>query len=226
MSDTREDEIVQWFLTRQYCTSCGAWLPCKKARLCPQCGHDQEARIQKKSTNPRALARAAILYGSSATGYEFKEYLDELIRTYEKSLDQVEKKQILNIFLLSDLAITSIVYLVHYQDNPKHDEITAVFEELMDDYLLHAYGKEGYQEAKDRMTSMVEEYYGEAFKQENWLQGASRVLQYRAESVILGISLPGPKFALPSIHAVVNYLVHLASFVPPLKARLNKWEIR
>ena len=67
--------------------------------------------------------------------------------------------------------------------------------------------------------------YLEAFTEKDWLRSVSKVLQYRAESAILGVPLPGKKLALPSIHAFMKYFVHISSFLPPLQATFNRWEI-
>ncbi len=173
------------------------------------------------------MARAAISFGWSMDD-EYKEhideYIDDLVKGYGTRVDQPKKDQLLNVFLLSDLAITSIVYFAHYEDNPKQDEIVECFKEALDDCLLHAYGKEEFQEARNCLASMVTEYL-EAFKEKDFLQSVSKVLQYRAESVIFGLPQAGKEFTLPSIHAFVKYFVHISSFLPPLQATLNRWEI-
>jgi hypothetical protein len=71
---------------------------------------------------------------------------------------------------------------------------------------------------------MLEEY-SEAFAEKDGLQSVSKVLQYHAESVILILPILEKEFALPSIHAFMKYFVHVSSFLPPLKAMLNKWEV-
>ncbi len=174
------------------------------------------------------MARAAISFvWSKGMKDEYKEhideYIDDLVREYGTRVDQPKKDQLLNVFFLSDLAITSTVYLAHYEDNPKHDEIVECFREALDDCLLHVYGKEEFQEARNCLASMGMEYL-EAFTEKDWLRSVSKVLQYRAESVILGVPLPGKKFALPSI-AFMNYFIHISSFLPVLHAALNRWEI-
>jgi hypothetical protein len=222
-NSTEEHEVLSWL--SRYCTSCGLGLPSGAGTVCPQCGHDQRGPIVKKITNPHDMARAAISFGCSMSiSDEYKEYVDDLIRGYGTPVDQPKKNRLLNVFLLSDLAITSIVYFTHYEDNPKHDEIVECFKEALDDYLLHAYGKDEFQDARSCLASMMTGYF-EAFNEKNWLHSLSRVLQYRAESVILGVPLPGKKFALPDIHAFVEYFVHISSFLPPLRATLNRWEI-
>jgi len=212
-------------LSGKYCIGCGLGLPSQTVNKCPQCGHDQRAPIAKKTTNPHDMARAAISFGCSISmSDEYKEYIDDLVKGYGTRVDQPKKNQLLKVFLLSDLAITSIVYFAHYEGNPKHEEIVECFKEALDDYLLHVYGKDEFQDARSCLASMMTEYF-EAFNEKNWLHSFSRVLQYRAESMILGVLLPGKKFALPSAHAFAKYLVHISSFLPPLQATLNKWDI-
>lgn len=220
-----DDYDIQRLLTRGYCRNCGTCLLSKDVSLCPQCGHDQRAPIAKKITNPHDMATAAISYGSSCmTGDDSKAYVEDLIRAYGQHLEQARKNQLLNVLLLSDLAITSIVYFARYEANPKQDEIVESFKELLDDYLLHAYGKEDFQETREYLVAMVTEY-AEAFEAQDWLQSLSKMLQCRAESVILGLPSLGQNFAIPSIHAFMKYFVHISSFLPPLQATLNKWEI-
>ena len=172
------------------------------------------------------MARATISFGFNiSTTNEYKAYIDDLVKVYGRHLDQPQKNQLLNVFLLSDLAITSIVYFTHYEDNPKHDEIVECFKEALDDCLLHAYGKDEFQDARSCLASMMTEYF-EAFNEKNWLHSLSRILQYRAESMIHGVPLPGKKFALPDIHVFLKYFAHISSFLPTLMAVLNKWDIK
>lgn len=215
------EEVIPSFLSSKYCIGCGLHLPAQTVNKCPQCGHDQKAPIAKKITNPHNMARAAISFVWSLVN---DEYIDDFVKEYGTRVDQPKKDQLLKVFLLSDLAITSIVYFTHYEKNPKQDEIVECFKEALDDCLLHAYGKEEFQEARNFLASLVTEYL-ETFTEKDWPQSVSKVLQYRAESVILGVPLPGKKFALPSIHGFMNYFIHISSFIPVLQATLNRWEI-
>jgi|GEM_PF-2858245 len=209
-----------------YCANCGLCLPSEEANVCPQCGHDQREPIAMKTTTPHKMSRAVISYGClMSIGDEPKEYIDDLVREYGKDLDQFKKNQILNVFLLSDLALSSIVYFSHYEDNPKKDEIVKSFKEALDNYLLQAYGKERFQEVRNYIDTILTEYY-EAFGEKDPLKSLSKILQYRAESLILDLPLPAQRFALPSIHTFLQYFIHVSSFLPPLLATLNKWQIK
>lgn len=219
-----EEDIMQSLLAGPYCINCGIWITSEEKNVCPQCGQDQRGSVQKEITNPKDMAYRVVSYCAMD-----EHHVISLFSESGYGLDAEAKKLMPAIFTLFNLGVASLWYLARYEQHPNRDEITKGFQQVTHDYLLHTWGAAKLGTAIDYLTSVIEEAEailpGGDVKDRDVLTKIAKALQRRAESVIMGVPVPGAKFTVPSIHAFLLYFAHVCSFLPPLTAMLRKWDV-
>lgn len=209
----------------RYCINCGLNLSLdmspQTGNKCPTCCHDQRSPVPKKTTHIEQFINATIIFCKNVA----EKYIDEHVSDSRVNIEESRKDSLHSLFAFSNLAIAFLVVPTYYGNNGNLDIIKAFFETEIDKYLSAEYGEESFREAKGLFYCLVQDYI-ESFQEENYLKQISNVLQYRAESIMFEVPILGREYAFPSESGRLNYFLYITSFLHPLVALINKWDIK
>lgn len=214
-------------LPDRYCIACGIGFFSHAPSICQQCGHDQRMPVPGQMTNPTYMAGSVVSF--CHTSQKDVEYV---FSQFDQHLDPEKAKQLATVFTLFNLGIASAWYVARFDAHPRQGEIVQCFQQILDDYLRKRYGRTEVQKARGYVASVLEELLqltaDTDFSERAVLANVSKALQSRAEPVIHDIRFfppSGRQFTISSAQTYAKYVAYTSSFLPPLQALLNKWNI-
>lgn len=209
----------------RYCINCGLNLSLDMSpqvgNKCPTCCHDQRSPVPQKTTNIEKFINSTMIFCENVA----EKYIDEHFSDRRLNIEESRKDSLHSLFTFSNLAIAFLIVPTYYGNNGNLTIIKALFETEIDKYLSAEYGEDHFKEAKRLFYCLVQDYT-ESFQEENYLKKISNVLQYHAESIMFEGPILGMKFAFSSDSGSLNYFLYITSFIQPLVALMNKWDIK
>lgn len=160
-----------------------------------------------------------------ATNQSFRDdgIVKDLTEVYDISQNESLINRITSILLISNLALATHLYRERYKNNNNKKKIFYYYDVALKAFFEGVYEKAAIAEVEELLNNMLTEY-AEVIRADNWLEDATKILQSRIESEILGLPLTRD-LALPLTHAFMLCLMHQSNFMTCLQTVLSKWDI-
>lgn len=216
--------------THKTCINCFK-LILKESVICSECSHNQSLPVKKKTANIKDMVSAIVLgaYGGHLRQKDI-EFINEIIG--KNVSEEIINKAITEIIILR-LAITSILFLRHYQYHPKFIEIIAELKKQTDDLFNNIFDNN--EAVWHYFNKMIHEYSA-ALEDENQIETITKILQFILERIIAGHNIAeiitiGPlkdiakEWAYPIWYKNMKCAFFVDSFIEFITLWNNKWEI-